>query len=174
MTASFQVMRRAGRSATSQLSTLQAETLRSMLLEAMGEQAAQLAQYAATLATLTASSAEDTTGGLDRALAALGAYRAREAIEEIEAAVVRIEDGSYGTCRSCDRSISFERLSAIPQARFCAACTTSASSAADGLAGSRLGSGRGEHTGTLPPPPGVLAAPPASVRPSCIGEDDPW
>jgi RNA polymerase-binding transcription factor DksA len=153
MTAPFEVTRGAGRAATSQLSTLQADTLRSMLLVEIGEQAAQFAQHAATLAALTASSSEDTTGGLDRALAALRAYRAREAIEEIEAALVRIEDGGYGTCCSCDQPISFERLEAIPQARSCAACATPAGSAADRLAGSRRGSGRGEHTGALPPPP---------------------
>src|SRR4029450_2754413 len=93
-----------------------------MLLVEIGEQAAQFAQHAATLAALTASSSEDTTGGLDRALAPLRAYRAREAIEEIEAALVRIEDGGYGTCCSCDQPISFERLEAITQPRVWAVC----------------------------------------------------
>jgi DnaK suppressor protein len=153
MTAPFEVLRRAGRAATSQLSTLQADTLRALLLAEMGKQAAQFAQHAAALADLTASSSEDTTAGRARAMAALHAYRARAAIEEIEDALVRIEDGGYGTCQSCDWPIPFERLEAVPQARFCAACATPAASAADRPAGPRLGPGRGEPTGALPPPP---------------------
>jgi DnaK suppressor protein len=154
MTAPFEVLRRrTGRATTSQRSTLQADTLRPLLLAEMRKQAAQFAQHAAALADLTANSSEDTTAGRDRAMAALHAYRAREAIEEIEDALVRIDDGGYGTCQSCNRPIPFERLEAIPQARFCAACTAPTASAADRPAGPRLGPGRGEHTGAVPPPP---------------------
>lgn len=153
MTAPFEVSRRADGAATSQVSTLQADTVRAALLAGMVEQAAQFARHAATLAVLTANASEDTTAGLDRARAALHAYRAREAIEEIEDALVRIEDGGYGTCQSCDWPIPFERLEAIPQARFCASCASPPGSTNDRIAGSRLGPGRGEHTGTLPPPP---------------------
>jgi DnaK suppressor protein len=159
MTAPFEV-RRAGRAATSQLSTSQAESLRSMLLARMGEQAAQFVQHASTLAALSASSSEDTTASRDRAMAALHAYRACEALEEIEDALVRIDDGGYGTCKSCDWPIPFERLEEIPQARFCAACAAPAASAADRPAGSRLGPGRGEHPGALPPPPPVCSPQP--------------
>ena len=40
-------------------------------------------------------------------------------LEEIEAALARIEDGSYGTCEVCGKPVGTERLEAIPQARFC-------------------------------------------------------
>jgi DnaK suppressor protein len=153
MTAPFDVLRRAGRAATPQLSTLQADTMRARLLAEMEEQSAQFAQHAGALADLTANSAEDTTCGRARAVAALHAYRARQAIEETEGALVRIEDGSYGTCQSCGRPIPFERLEAVPQARFCGACASPAAPAADRPAGPRLGPGRGEHTDALPPPP---------------------
>lgn len=38
---------------------------------------------------------------------------------EIEAALGRVEEGSYGTCETCGRPIGRERLDAIPQARYC-------------------------------------------------------
>jgi len=108
------------------LSTLQTDTLRDLLLAGMTEHASQFAHHAATLADLIANSSKDTTAGLDRAMAALHAYQAREAIEEIEAALVRIGNGSHGMCQSCRWPIPFERLAAIPQGLFCAASAASA------------------------------------------------
>jgi DksA/TraR C4-type zinc finger protein len=76
----------------------------------------------------------DTTSR-DRAIAALRLYRTREAVEEIEDALARLEDGAYGTCQSCDRPIPFERLEATPHVRFCALCPTPAAHPATGLPG---------------------------------------
>jgi RNA polymerase-binding protein DksA len=44
---------------------------------------------------------------------------ARETLAEIEAALQRIEDGTYGICEVCGKPISAERLSAIPWTRLC-------------------------------------------------------
>jgi RNA polymerase-binding protein DksA len=44
---------------------------------------------------------------------------ARETLLEIEAALQRIEDGTYGICEGCGEPIGAERLSAIPWARLC-------------------------------------------------------
>jgi DnaK suppressor protein len=38
---------------------------------------------------------------------------------EVEAAVQRLERGTYGTCQACGRPIGEERLEAMPAARFC-------------------------------------------------------
>jgi DnaK suppressor protein len=38
---------------------------------------------------------------------------------EIEAALVRIDDGTYGLCVSCGRPIGEERLEAVPYATLC-------------------------------------------------------
>lgn len=40
-------------------------------------------------------------------------------LEEIEAALARIDDGSYGTCETCGKAIPKERLEVKPAARFC-------------------------------------------------------
>ncbi|HZQ81902.1 MAG TPA: TraR/DksA C4-type zinc finger protein [Gaiellaceae bacterium] len=43
----------------------------------------------------------------------------QQVIVDIDAALQRIEDGSYGTCEVCGEPIGAERLSAIPWARLC-------------------------------------------------------
>lgn len=41
---------------------------------------------------------------------------------EIDAALRRIELGSYGRCQACGEGISRERLIALPMATWCGAC----------------------------------------------------
>jgi len=48
----------------------------------------------------------------------------RAEIRQIREALSRIESGSYGTCADCGRPISAERLTAVPTAVTCLACTT--------------------------------------------------
>ena len=43
-------------------------------------------------------------------------------LAEIDAALARIEDGTYGTCTSCGNQISVERLEAHPSASLCIDC----------------------------------------------------
>ncbi len=47
------------------------------------------------------------------------AQRFDSELEDIEAALRRIEDGTYGTCEVCNKPIGRARLEAIPHARFC-------------------------------------------------------
>jgi RNA polymerase-binding transcription factor DksA len=44
---------------------------------------------------------------------------AEHLLAEIEDALVRIDDGTYGACSTCGRSIGDERLQAVPWARLC-------------------------------------------------------
>lgn len=48
----------------------------------------------------------------------------REAVADIDAALVRIERGSYGICVDCGDRIAEGRLEARPQAARCIACQT--------------------------------------------------
>ena len=43
-------------------------------------------------------------------------------LQEIRDALERIEEGCFGTCEGCRRSILVERLRAIPYARLCVEC----------------------------------------------------
>ena len=45
----------------------------------------------------------------------------RKLLVEIEGALSRIEDGTYGICEGCNEPISKERLKAIPWTRYCVA-----------------------------------------------------
>ncbi len=47
---------------------------------------------------------------------------AEEVLAKIEAALARIEDGTYGICRSCGKPIAEERLEAMPWATLCIDC----------------------------------------------------
>jgi DnaK suppressor protein len=43
-------------------------------------------------------------------------------LREIDQALVRMSDGSFGTCQECDEPISLKRLDALPWARYCVSC----------------------------------------------------
>lgn len=46
----------------------------------------------------------------------------RRAIEEIDGALERIKNGTYGICRSCGKHIKEQRLSIKPTATLCMSC----------------------------------------------------
>lgn len=46
-------------------------------------------------------------------------------LKALEAALQRVEDGTYGICVKCGKPISEERLAVIPQTPFCKACAAS-------------------------------------------------
>jgi DnaK suppressor protein len=46
----------------------------------------------------------------------------QEALQEIDEALDRIEEGTYGICETCGEKISQKRLSAKPSARTCLKC----------------------------------------------------
>ncbi len=47
----------------------------------------------------------------------------RRELADIEAALTRIEEGRYGRCLSCGGPMGLQRLRAIPEARYCVACS---------------------------------------------------
>ncbi|MET0648184.1 MAG: TraR/DksA family transcriptional regulator [Pyrinomonadaceae bacterium] len=50
--------------------------------------------------------------------------RASQAIADIDQALLRIDEGSYGVCARCGKEIPERRLDAIPTARYDAECQT--------------------------------------------------
>ena len=48
----------------------------------------------------------------------------KDALDQIEAAIERIDDGSYGRCETCDGKIAKARLEAIPYAAQCVRCAS--------------------------------------------------
>jgi len=59
-------------------------------------------------------------------------HTARSILDEINAALARIDEGTFGKCRSCGAAIVEERLRALPYTPFCLRCAkaTEQSSAA--------------------------------------------
>ena len=49
-------------------------------------------------------------------------HNERRVIEELDLALEKIEDGSYGTCEDCGDVITTARLEAMPTARLCIEC----------------------------------------------------
>ena len=89
----------------------------------MAELDLRSAQYAAhETAARQLRDLTDADSVLERELAEAGARRAREALTEIEHALGRLRDGTYGRCEACGAPVPFERLDAVPSARFCVAC----------------------------------------------------
>lgn len=43
-------------------------------------------------------------------------------LEQVEAALQRLDDGTYGTCARCGKQINPERLEALPSAAYCITC----------------------------------------------------
>ncbi|HZM31665.1 MAG TPA: TraR/DksA C4-type zinc finger protein [Acidimicrobiales bacterium] len=48
--------------------------------------------------------------------------QARAAMEQIDVAVAKIHDGTYGRCENCGTTIPKERLKALPYAALCVKC----------------------------------------------------
>ena len=43
----------------------------------------------------------------------------RETLDEVDAALERVDDGTYGNCEVCGKPIGAARLEAMPATRFC-------------------------------------------------------
>ena len=52
------------------------------------------------------------------------AEQASRTVSEIDRALERIDQGTYGVCENCGRTIAIARLEAIPYAPRCAGCQT--------------------------------------------------
>ena len=46
----------------------------------------------------------------------------QQRLNEIEAAIKRVDEGVYGVCEECSKAISMKRLKAVPYARLCIKC----------------------------------------------------
>ena len=66
--------------------------------------------------------AETASATLDREIDYTLEDNAEQVLASIDAALARIEDGTYGVCETCGQPISEERLEAIPYATQCIDC----------------------------------------------------
>jgi DnaK suppressor protein len=66
--------------------------------------------------------ADTATTTLDRELDYSLEENAGRVLQEIDAALARIEEGTFGTCERCGEPIAEERLEAMPYATKCIDC----------------------------------------------------
>ncbi len=66
--------------------------------------------------------ADVATDNYDREFSLSLASSERQSLYELEDALKRIEDGSFGICNGCKGHISKIRLKAVPSARLCIKC----------------------------------------------------
>ena len=45
--------------------------------------------------------------------------QSEEKLKDVDAALLRLDDGTYGTCEACGRPIAHRRLEALPATRYC-------------------------------------------------------
>ena len=64
----------------------------------------------------------------ERDLAIRNVDRESRLLRQVKAAILRIHDGSFGTCIDCDSAISPKRLAAVPWAARCIQCQAGADS----------------------------------------------
>jgi DnaK suppressor protein len=58
----------------------------------------------------------------EREFAILGLNRRSELLRNIQAALRRMEDGTFGACSNCEEAIGRNRLVAVPWTPFCIRC----------------------------------------------------
>lgn len=70
--------------------------------------------------------ADSGSANLERDRAQSLSSHARRLLEDIDTALQRMDDGSYGTCLECGTRIERERLEALPYATLCMDCKRNA------------------------------------------------
>jgi DnaK suppressor protein len=78
--------------------------------------------HAASQATTGPGETDHINAETERLLEVVLDDHARLAVDEITAALTRIESGTYGTCQRCRAPIGEDRLDALPRARYCIEC----------------------------------------------------
>lgn len=100
--------------------------LRVRLVARMSAQLDDFGTRAKRLAACERGSSSEAIA-LERAVAAVHAYQARELVEELEAALHRIDTGRYGLCEGCGQDLPLPLLTSLPHVRVCRGCTPGSS-----------------------------------------------
>lgn len=52
------------------------------------------------------------------------AHTLQETLTDVEHALTKLDDGTYGTCENCQKTIAAPRIEAMPAARLCIECAS--------------------------------------------------
>lgn len=115
------VSRRAGGAYDVALTPEDLAALRENLYEQRLFRREQLRQFAAR-STSRAGDARGPGGRGQSEVREQLAASARMVLADVEAALARMDAGTYGRCHLCRRPVERERLLIVPQARYCGRC----------------------------------------------------
>lgn len=83
------------------------------------------ARYA-DVAGATHTASDESFADLTATLNQMNASKATDELRDVDAALVRLRDGSYGRCVACGQGIGYERLLVAPEAQRCTRCQAKA------------------------------------------------
>jgi DnaK suppressor protein len=66
---------------------------------------------------------EGTTEAVERISSTAAARSIAAALAEVDRALEKVDEGSYGLCDDCGQLVGSERLEAIPSANLCVTCS---------------------------------------------------
>jgi DnaK suppressor protein len=66
--------------------------------------------------------ADDGTDAFEQAVGVALQRKLETTLEEVERALAKLDNGTYGLCEACGARVDRARLEALPQARFCLEC----------------------------------------------------
>ena len=83
----------------------------------------------------SADALDQTQFAAERDLVVTLLNRHTQMFRRVKAALHRVEEGTYGTCLTCEESISVKRLQAVPWAELCLRCQERSDLKAAGVLG---------------------------------------
>jgi DnaK suppressor protein len=99
---------------------------RALLLSEVGKHTEHIREDQAAALEVSDNDVKDTVDlsvqDVNKELVLRLGERESQMIADIDQALLRIEEGSYGTCARCGKLIDERRLEALPTARYDAAC----------------------------------------------------
>ena len=103
------------------------DTLRQTLVDRKAELEVELGRLTAPPTTGAAVSfgkrvGDGTTEAVERLSTTATARSITRSIEDIDRALIKIDDGTYGKCDACGNDIGVARLDALPAASRCVEC----------------------------------------------------
>jgi DnaK suppressor protein len=93
-------------------------------IESLSRLVGEIIAGATDVATDDEHDPEGQTIAFERAQATAQMEAERARLANIDAALARLRDGSYGICERCGEPIAPERLEAMPAVRTCIACAS--------------------------------------------------
>lgn len=66
--------------------------------------------------------ADDATDAFEQAVGVALQRSVESTLEDVERALAKLDNGTFGICESCGTRVDRARLEALPQARYCLSC----------------------------------------------------